>query len=287
MTTISQLRQALRQRLKPVADDLAPFETDSLFGEVLSLSPTELTLHAARELSAADERAIEQLAERRLTGLPLVYVLGHTQFFGLDLKSDARALIPRPETEELVEVALGCLPEQSEGHHPLVVDIGTGSGNIALALAHERPDLRVYATDTELPALELANENRAGLDLTDRVTLIAGRSLSMFRKAPMIDMIVTNPPYIAFGNPHVEPSVIEHEPRVAVFSGPSGLEVLIELLVEAVPRLVPGGWFVTEIGYDQSDVFRHGLYQLPEWGVPVFHRDLGGIDRIMVVQRQR
>jgi release factor glutamine methyltransferase len=237
-------------------------------------------------LSPEDEARLETFVQRRLNGLPLAYVLGRAHFYGLELVSDSRALIPRPETEELVQIALNCLPPRSSDRRPLVVDVGTGSGNIALAIAHERPDLRVIATDIELPALALADENRRRLHLTDRVHLVAGRSLSMFRKTRTIDMIVTNPPYIALGDPHVDQSVLDHEPHVAVFAGPSGLEIIIELLVEAAPRLVPGGWLITEIGYDQGEVFRAGVDSHPEWQKPIFYSDLARIERIMAIRRQ-
>jgi release factor glutamine methyltransferase len=286
MTTISQWRQALSLRLKPVAEDLAAYETNCLLGSICACGPTELTLRAASELSPDQEQRLETFVQRRLSGLPLAYVLGRAHFYGLELASDSRALIPRPETEELVQIALDCLPQPSSDRWPLVIDIGTGSGNIALAMAHERPDLRVIATDIELPALALADENRTRLNLTDRISLVAGRGLSMFRRTRMIDMIVTNPPYIALGNPHVEQSVIDYEPHAAVFAGPSGLEIIIELLVDATPRLVPDGWLITEIGYDQGEIMRAGAGSLPEWQKPIFHCDLAGIERIMAIQRR-
>ena len=286
MTSIHQWRRTLSARLKPVAADLAAFESDCLLGRVLECGPTELTLRAQDQLTPEQETLVEGYLERRLTGIPLTYVLGRAHFYGLELISDSRALIPRPETEEIVQIALDCLPPPSRERRPLVVDMGTGSGNIALAIAHARPDLRVIATDIELPALALADENRKRLNLTAQINLVAGRSLSMFRNTRMIDMIVTNPPYIALDDPNVERSVIDHEPHVAVFAGPSGLEIIIELLVQAAPRLVPDGWLITEIGYDQGEVLRAGLGSRPEWHKPIFKCDLAGIERIMAIQRQ-
>ena len=284
MTSISQWRRDLTARLKPHAGDLAAFEADCLLGHVCQCGPTELTLRAADELSSEQEQSMEVLVQRRRDGRPLAYVLGRAHFYGLELICDPRALIPRPETEELVQIALDCLPPPSADRHPLVVDVGTGSGNVALAISYTRPDVHVIATDTELPALELADENRRRLQLADRVTLLGGRSLSMLREISRIDLIVANPPYIACGDPNVERSVIEHEPHSALFSGPSGLEVISELLEEAPSRLVTGGWLVTEIGYDQGNLLRSMTSSLVAWERPTLHRDMAGIERIMAIR---
>ena len=285
MTSIHQWRRTLAARLKPVAADLAAFESDCLLGRVLGCGPTELTLRAWEQLTPEQEESLERYLRRRLTGVPLAYVLGRAYFHGLELICDSRALIPRPETEELVEIALRSLPPPSSERRPLVIDIGTGSGNIALALASVRSDLRLIATDTELPSLQLADTNRLRLGLADRVLLLAGRTLSMFRERPFIDMIVANPPYIALGDPNLDLSVIEHEPHSALFAGPSGLEIISELLEQAAPRLVPGGWLISEIGYEQAELLRSLARDLADWEQPVLHRDLAGIERIMAICR--
>jgi release factor glutamine methyltransferase len=168
----------------------------------------------------------------------------------------------------------------------LVIDVGTGCGNIALALAYARTDLHVIATDTEAPALALANENRERLALGDRVILLCGRTLTMFREQPIIDLIATNPPYIALGDPNLEESVIANEPRAALFAGRSGLEVIGELLSQSVTRLKPGGWLICEIGYDQSSSVHQLITETPGWGRPRFHRDNAGIERVLALQRQ-
>jgi release factor glutamine methyltransferase len=152
-------------------------------------------------------------------------------------------------------------------------------------MAHARPDIRVIATDMELPALELAGINRGRLHLSERVRLVAGRSLSLFCESRFISMVVTNPPYIALGDPNVERSVVEHEPHEALYSGPSGLEVISELLEQAALRLVPGGWLISEIGYDQADMLRSMTQALSDWDKPALHRDLAGIERIMAIRR--
>lgn len=285
--TIAEIRRQTTARLRPVVGDLAPHEADRLLGFIMNCGPTELTLRAANPVSAADESKLASLVSDRLTGRPLAYVIGHVEFYGLDLICDSRALIPRPETEELVAASLDCLPEPRSAIRPLAVDVGTGSGNIALALAHQRPDLHIIGTDIDLSALTLADENRNRLGLAARVRLMAGRSLTMFSPAPSFDLIVSNPPYVVPGDPNLDRSVVDFEPHVALFAGPSGLEILFELLIGAESLLKPGGWIVSEIGFGQGNEIRDFLRTRPVWGEPVLHRDLAYIERILTVQRRR
>jgi len=284
--TIAELRRETTARLHAVAGNLAPFEADRLIGYLMNCGPTELTLRAAASLTASQERQLDALIADRLTGRPLAYVLGHVEFYGLDLLCDSRALIPRPETEELVAAALDHLPEPPAVIRPLVIDVGTGSGNIALALAHQRPDVRVIATDVDLGALSLADENRRRLSLSGRVMLLGGRSLTMFRKGRVVDLIVSNPPYVVPGDPNLDRSVVDFEPHVALFAGPSGLEILFELLAGGEALLKPGGWVVSEMGYDQGNEIRGFLLNRPGWDDPVIYRDLAHIERILTVRRR-
>jgi len=285
--TIGELRRGTVALLHAVAGDSAAFEADRLLGQVMKCGPTELTLRAASSVTVSEEDQLAKLIADRLTGRPLAYVIGHVEFYGLDLLCDSRALIPRPETEELVAASLDRLPDPASVTRLLVVDVGTGSGNIALAIAHQRPDVRVIATDLDRDALSLAGENCRRLSLSGRVTLLAGRSLTMFGPGSFADLIVSNPPYVAAGDPNIDRSVIDFEPHVAVFAGPSGLEILFELLAEAQTLLKPGGWFVSEIGYGQSDDIRDFLRTRSAWAEPVIYRDLASIERILTVQRLR
>jgi release factor glutamine methyltransferase len=285
VTTIGELRRETAARLRAVAGDLAAFEADRLLGHLMKCGPTELTLRAALSVTVSEEDQLARLIASRLTGQPLAYVVGHVEFYGLDLLCDSRALIPRPETEELVAASLDSLPDPASVIRPLVVDVGTGSGNIALAIAQQRPDVRVIATDIDRGALSLAGENRRRLGLSGRVTLLAGRSLTMFRPAPFADLIVSNPPYVVPGDPNIDRSVVDFEPHVAVFAGTSGLEILFELLAEAPKLLKPGGSFVSEMGYDQGNDIRDFLLTHPAWAEPVIYRDLACIERILTVQR--
>ncbi|MBI5867794.1 MAG: peptide chain release factor N(5)-glutamine methyltransferase [candidate division Zixibacteria bacterium] len=285
--TIGEIRRQTTARLRPVAGDLAALEGDRMLGFLMNCGPTELTLRAGNAIQSADEEKLATFVADRLTGRPLAYVIGHVEFYGLDLLCDPRALIPRPETEELVAAALDCLPEPRSVIRPLAVDIGTGSGNIALAMANQRPDLHIIGTDIDRQALILADENRRRLDLGTRVQLVGGRSLTMFRPAAIFDLIVSNPPYVVPGDPNLDRSVVDFEPHVALFAGPSGLEILFELLVGAEILLKPGGWVVSEIGFGQGNEIRDFLRTRPIWGDPVIHRDLAYIERILTVQRRR
>ena len=164
--SISQWRREVTDRLKPVADDLAAFESYRILGHLCNCGPTELTLRSTDILDPDQETKLEAFIQDRLTGRPLAYVLGRVYFHGVELISDPRAMIPRPESEEMLELALERLPDPQDGVHPVVIDVGTGSGNLALAVASARPDTRVIATDIEEPALELAGENCARLGPT-------------------------------------------------------------------------------------------------------------------------
>ena len=283
--TIGEWRLLLRARLHLVAADLAPSEADRLVGEVAGGGPTELTLRSAEVLTPVQEERLAALAAERLRGRPLAYVLGHVEFAGLDLLCDERALIPRPETEELVSIALENLPPLS-GRHPLVIDVGTGSGNIALALAHKRPDLVVLATDISMDALSLARANRARLSLVGRVHFACGRFLTMVRPACDITMVVSNPPYVAPGDANLDPSVAAHEPHAALFPGPAGTEAIARLVEEAGAVLGPGGSLVCEIGYDQGATVRALVRTAHGWEAPALRRDLAGIERVLAVRRK-
>lgn len=281
MATIGEWRARLRQDLHSVSGVFAPTDADALLGEVLSSSPTQLTLRSAEVLSAGDGARLHQLAQKRIAGVPLAYVLGHVEFYGLDLLCDERVLIPRPETEAVVTVALQALPAPTPGHRPLVIDVGTGSGNIALAIAHERPDVYVVATDLSADALDVAKANRERHALIDRVRLIRARSLTAFPQGLNADLIVSNPPYVPDHDPEVQTSVHDYEPHVALYAGSDGTEILGDLIDSARHVLRPNGALVCEIGYNQAEQICEIVKQYPGWSSPVFHRSIAGFDRVL------
>jgi len=195
--------------------------------------------------------AFEALCQRRRSGEPVAYLLGHKEFWGLPLTVDARVLVPRPDTETLVEWALevidGMVASAAASTGPRVLDLGTGSGAIALALAHARPKLRVAAADRSADALEVAAGNAQRLGLA-----VDFRQASWLDGAPMgLNLIVSNPPYIAEQDPHL--AALAHEPRAALAAGPDGLADLRSIIAAAPSHLAAGGWLLLEHGWDQAD----------------------------------
>lgn len=251
----------------------ARLDGELLLGEVLGMSRLELYLHHDRPLTARELDGLRPLVRRRGDGEPVAYILGRAGFRGLDLAVDPRVLIPRPETEGLVEVGLALLPREGA-----LLDVGTGSGAIAIAAAHERPDASVSAVDTSADALAVAADNAAacGVDveflLGDLAAPVLGRRF---------DVVLANLPYIAEGDPRVEDHVRRYEPNQALFAGADGLDQIRRLIPMAREVLGPGGALALEIGADQADAVtalleRAGYLDLAR------HRDLAGHERIVV-----
>lgn len=229
---------------------------------------------------------LEALVSRRLAGEPLQYVLGRWAFRTLDLCVDPRVLIPRPETEVVAGHALAELDRRIARlgrEHPLAVDLGTGSGALALAIAVERPGARVWAVERSAAALAVARANLSGIGSTAaNVCLLEG---SWFVPLPeelrgRVDVIVTNPPYVADGDP-LPPEVGDHEPREALIAGPTGLEAITEIVAGARSWLAPGAALVVEIGATQSAAARELAAAAGFVDVAV-HPDLAGRSRVLV-----
>lgn len=226
----------------------------------------------AHDTDTLDEAALEKLApllQRRLAGEPLAYITGTKEFFGLALQVDARVLDPRPDTETLVEWALELLPPGTACN---VIDLGTGSGAIALALQHQRPHAQVSAVDASLEALAVAQTNAQRLHLP--VRLIQSHWLRAVEGR--FDLIVSNPPYIPTGDPHL--AALTHEPLQALASGDDGLHDIRAIVEQAPAHLKSGGWLLLEHGYDQAEAVRALLTQAG-WQNVQSRRDLAGIER--------
>lgn len=225
---------------------------------------------ALPEAAAADWQA---LLQRRQTGEPVAYLLGEKAFFGLNLAVDARVLVPRPDTEVLVEWALDVLPAAGGPTPPRVVDLGTGSGAIALALAQQRPEAQVSATDASADALAVAQSNAAQLGLA--VAFHCGHWLDAV-PGQLFNVIASNPPYIAEGDPHLP--ALQFEPRSALAAGPDGLDDIRTIIDQAGDALLPGGWLLLEHGHDQAEAVRTLLLQAGFNHVSS-RNDLAGIER--------
>jgi release factor glutamine methyltransferase len=213
-----------------------------------------LRAHDTDALPLSAEQAFAALCQRRLTGEPVAYLLGRKEFFGLDLVVDARVLVPRPDTETLVEWAL-----ELHGPQPLkVVDLGTGSGAIALALQQARPAWQVWAVDASAQALAVAQLNAQRLGLP--ICLHQGNWLEGLEVAEgRFDLIVSNPPYIAEGDVHLP--ALAHEPQSALISGADGLDDIRRITVQAIEQLAPGGWLLLEHGHEQAGAVQSLLSQ--------------------------
>jgi release factor glutamine methyltransferase len=229
-----------------------------------------LMAHDTDLLPPALQPVLTQLAQRRLRGEPLAYLTGHKEFFGLDLAVDARVLVPRPDTETLVNWALELL------HGPQrVLDLGTGSGAIALALKASQSALQVHAIDFSADALTVAHANAQRLQLD--VYFIQGAWYAgLANGAARFDCIVSNPPYIAAQDPHL--AALTHEPLQALASGPDGLNDLRHIIQNAPTHLQAGGWLLLEHGYDQAPAVR-GLLSDAGFAQVQSRRDLAGIER--------
>lgn len=202
-----------------------------------------LIAHDTDALPPVAQAVFDASAQRRAAGVPLAYITGHKEFFGLDLQVDARVLVPRPDTETLVEWALEALTKVP---HAAVIDLGTGSGAIALALKATRPDLHVTAVDASADALQVAQANARRLQL--QVEFLQGSWLTGV--SGRYHAIVSNPPYVAAADPHLE--ALTHEPLQALASGDDGLDDIRLIVSQARAHLHPGGWLLLEHGYDQA-----------------------------------
>jgi release factor glutamine methyltransferase len=253
---------------------LAPIDAQVLLAHVLGRSRTWLIAHADDALMPQDAAAFAALALRRRQGEPVAYLTGTREFFGLTLTVSPAVLIPRPETETLVEVALARVALNGS---PRVLDLGTGSGAIALAIARERPQARVYACDACTEAVRVAHANAQRLGLSNLRFFVA----DWYAGVPELpfDVIVANPPYIAAGDPHLDAGDLRFEPAAALTPGGDGLAALRAIVAGAPARLVPGGLLAVENGFDQAGPVR-ALFGDAGFLAIVTHADLAGHARV-------
>ena len=243
-----------------------------LLAHALECSPAWLFAHGDDAIDPGALQRFEALLQRRIQGAPAAYLIGHRGFWTFDLKVSPQTLIPRPETELLVELALARSPAGEVLH---IADLGTGSGAIALALAHERPQAQVIAVDVSEGALDVARANAAALGL-GQVEFRRGDWLQPLA-GECFDVIVSNPPYIAEGDPHL--NALRYEPEPALSSGRDGLDAIRIIVGDAPTHLRPGGWLLLQHGLDQGDAVR-GLLHAAGFDQVLTHRDLENRDRV-------
>ena len=257
---------------------LVPVDAQVLLAHVLGVGRAWLIAHATDPLPRDRADAFFALAKRRREGEPVAYLTGRREFHGLDLDVSPAVLVPRPETETLVECALERLPAE----RPLaVVDLGTGSGAIALAIASERPLARVLATDASPDALAVARGNATRLGLANATFAQGDWYEALPADAGPFDLVASNPPYIVAGDPHLDEGDLRFEPACALSPGGDGLDALRVIVAGAPARLAAGGWLMVEHGYDQSDAVR-ALFAEAGFEAIESRRDLAGIPRVVL-----
>lgn len=294
-----QLTQALASAITRLTAEHVPsprLNAELLLRFTLDVDRAYLYAHPERELSPEDQARYDEVLGQRASGVPAQYITGHQEFWGMDFIVTPAVLIPRPETEHLIETVLmlfnSCHPEQSVGSatahdqrpttNHRIVDVGTGSGCIAIALAKELPHAEIHATDVSPDALEIAEANAARLQMTARIQfhdtdLLRGLETGFF------DIVVSNPPYV--GNSEedeVQLEVRKFEPRHAVFAGPSGLEVIERLIPQAERVLRPAGWLIVEIS---GTIVEGARELLKDWGDVKIINDLQAIPRIVLARK--
>ncbi len=228
-----------------------------------------LIAHDGDKVSLSVSKSIEMLSKRRIQGEPLAYLTGHKEFFGMDLEVDARVLVPRPDTESLVEWALDVLSGMAWAN---VIDLGTGSGAIALAIKKHHPEFRVQGVDRSADALAVAAANAERLQLD----ILFRESFWLSGLTEKFDLVASNPPYIADNDSHL--AALAHEPKQALTSGVDGLDDIRAIVAQSPDYLQPGGWLLLEHGYDQAAAVRQLLAQSSFLQVQS-RKDLAGVER--------
>jgi release factor glutamine methyltransferase len=278
-----QLKEALTQAVQQLEDAAVGsprLNAEMLLMFVLGVGRAYLYGHPERELTPQEEDSYCEAIAERARGVPAQYIIGHQEFWGLDFLVTPAVLIPRPETEHVVEAAL----ELTKGiDRPRIIDVGTGSGCIALALAHELNRAVIDAVDISAEALEIAKANASRLQLAHRVQFRRSDLLEGF-DTPEFDLVVSNPPYVGECEADkVQAEVRKFEPHVAVFGGPLGTEIVTRLLEQAHRALKSGGHVLVEIGFSQSEKVREMAAAFEDVH---FVEDLQGIPRVLAGKKQ-
>jgi release factor glutamine methyltransferase len=299
---VTDLRSALRDAIAQLEREhvpSAPLAAELLLMHTLGRDRSWLYAHPEQELDAATRERYFFLIAQRASGIPTQHLTGHQEFWGLDFEVTPDVLIPRPETEHLIEVALERLGVVIGGDSPQrhaefrIADAGTGSGCIAVALAHELPAARIIATDISAAALEVAARNAARHGVSSRIDFIEcnlldavfHQSPATSHQSPFFDAIASNPPYIGHREAATLPrEVREHEPESALFAGETGTEIYTPLIAQAAMLLKPGGILVLELGYNSAEHVSR-LLDAPEWNDVAITNDLAGIARVASARR--
>ncbi len=272
--TVGALLDEAARELAAMIDPVdARREAQILFGKTMGVSRAWCSAHRDDDCAPGAAQTLRALVGRRKAGEPVAYLLGSREFYGLEFRVTPAVLIPRADSETLVEAALEKLAPDLAAD---VLDLGTGSGCIAIAIAHERPAARVTAVDVSAPALNVARENAVarGVD----IELVQGTWFQDLA-GRQFDLIVSNPPYVAAADPHLQQGDLRFEPKTALVSGEDGLADLRTIIARAPGHLRDGGWLLVEHGYDQAVVCRDFLLDAG-FGELLIRADISGLPRV-------
>jgi release factor glutamine methyltransferase len=286
-----QLKQFLASAVALLTAEHVPsprMNAELLLMFTLNCDRAYLYAHPERELTGDEQSRYEAALSERARGVPAQYITGHQEFWAMDLIVTPAVLIPRPETEHVIETVLDLVGRAhverapSPANPPRIADVGTGSGAIALALAKELPQAEIFATDISAAALEIARANAARHQLESRIQFREADLLAGFENSSL-DFVVSNPPYVGESEEdQVQLEVRKFEPRNAVFAGPVGTEVIERLIPQARAALKPGGWLVLEISGTIAEEVKR---LLQDWNEVVIRPDLQSIPRVVQAQK--
>ncbi len=286
MTVLKALHRTIH-KFKQSGIVNARLQAELLLAFSMGLRKEELYLRLYDPMEKEAEERLNILVKRRIAGEPLQYILGHQEFWSIDLQVDDRVLIPRPETEHLVEEALSILTKISSQKVPSVLELGTGSGAVAIALAKELPALYVTATDLSREALEVAKKNAVQAGVSHQIWFVRGDLLSPFRQGEVFDLILSNPPYLSEEEiAGLAREVRDYEPTVALQGGKDGLEFYRRMIPHLPSYLVRGGWLLLEVGNTQAERISEMIERVGSFGKPERVKDLSGIERVVKAQYQ-
>ncbi|MCU7851215.1 MAG: peptide chain release factor N(5)-glutamine methyltransferase [Candidatus Thiodiazotropha sp. (ex Monitilora ramsayi)] len=278
--TLRQVLQAASERLASLEHAAPDLEAALLLCHLLNKPRSHLYAWPDNELSPAELAEYEALITRRLSGEPIAHITGLREFWSLTLNVTPDTLIPRPETELLVEMSLLHLETVEQ---PMIADLGTGSGAIAVALGSERPDARIHACDYSENALRVAENNADQLKLNN-ISFFAGDWYQALPQSAVYDLIAGNPPYIEQDDPHLRQGDLPREPISALASGSDGLTDIRQIIQQATNHLIPGGWLLLEHGYQQAEAVRQ-LLDLQGFINIETHKDLATQPRVTEGQK--
>jgi release factor glutamine methyltransferase len=275
------LREGL-QRLERASIPSAPLAAELILMHVLGRDRAWLYAHPEISVTPAQIELFFSLVAARTAGTPTQYLTGHQEFWGLEFEVTPDVLIPRPETEHVVEVALARIGESRRGESLRVADVGTGSGCLAVALAKELPNAKIFATDISGAAIAVASRNAARHGLANRITFAECNLLEGVRDNAPFNIVVSNPPYISRSDAQSLPiEVRKHEPAVALFAGEDGLAIYAPLIAQAATNLAEGGLLVLELGYTSFEPVSNLLESHRGWTRVSATQDLAGIVRVI------